>query len=163
GGHFKAHVDTPTSTNMFASLVVCLPTQFMGGELVVRRGEQSHSIDWANQDPASSSLKWAAFYSDVEHEIHEITSGHRITLTYNIHRLEPAELLHKVHTVDIKSLPMFRMFENALSDPTFAPNGTKLGFGCFHSYATSPRSSDPPVLVGRDLALKQVVNLLGLQ
>ena len=36
GGHFKAHVDTPRSKEMFGSLVVCLPSQFTGGELVTR-------------------------------------------------------------------------------------------------------------------------------
>ena len=27
-------------------------------------------------------IKWAAFYSDVEHEILPVTEGHRVTLTY---------------------------------------------------------------------------------
>ena len=36
GGHFKVHVDTPQSGQMFGSLVVCLPTQFSGGALVTR-------------------------------------------------------------------------------------------------------------------------------
>ncbi|KAL6041578.1 Fe2OG dioxygenase domain-containing protein [Balamuthia mandrillaris] len=35
GGHFKAHVDTPRGHDMFGSLVVCFPTAFQGGELVV--------------------------------------------------------------------------------------------------------------------------------
>ena len=34
GGHFKAHLDTPRSKEMFGSLVVCLPSVFTGGELV---------------------------------------------------------------------------------------------------------------------------------
>lgn len=37
-GCFKAPVDTPRRENMFGSLVVCLPTQFTGGALVMRRG-----------------------------------------------------------------------------------------------------------------------------
>ena len=34
GGHFRSHMDTPKSKEMFGSLVVCLPTQFTGGSLV---------------------------------------------------------------------------------------------------------------------------------
>ena len=30
-------------------------------------------------------LKWAAFYSDCEHEVHEVTAGYRLTLTYNLY------------------------------------------------------------------------------
>ena len=40
GGFFKAHVDTPRSEKMFGSLVVCLPTQFTGGELIVSASSQ---------------------------------------------------------------------------------------------------------------------------
>ena len=50
GGFFKAHVDTPRSEKMFGSLVVCLPTQFTGGELVyvVRHHKQEIKYDWSS-------------------------------------------------------------------------------------------------------------------
>ena len=38
--------------------------------------------DWSKDD---SNISWAAFYSDVEHEVLEVTEGHRITLTYNLY------------------------------------------------------------------------------
>ena len=44
GGFFKAHVDTPRSEKMFGSLVVCLPTQFTGGELIVRHHKEEIKI-----------------------------------------------------------------------------------------------------------------------
>ena len=40
GGFFNVHVDTPRSEKMFGSLVVCLPTNFTGGELMVRTSSQ---------------------------------------------------------------------------------------------------------------------------
>ncbi len=39
--------------------------------------------DWSAQK--GEAIKWAAFYSDCEHEVLEVTSGHRITLTYNLY------------------------------------------------------------------------------
>jgi len=38
--------------------------------------------DWSKND---SCVSWAAFYSDVEHEVLEVANGHRITLTYNLY------------------------------------------------------------------------------
>ena len=34
---------------------------------------------------APPSISWAAFYSDCEHEVLEVTEGHRLTLTYNLY------------------------------------------------------------------------------
>ncbi|KAK4695497.1 hypothetical protein P7C71_g2267, partial [Lecanoromycetidae sp. Uapishka_2] len=39
--------------------------------------------DWSNED--ADVISWAAFYSDCEHEVQEVESGHRITLTYNLY------------------------------------------------------------------------------
>ncbi|KAL6043448.1 Fe2OG dioxygenase domain-containing protein [Balamuthia mandrillaris] len=109
GGHFKAHVDTPRGDGMFGSLVVCLPTAFQGGELVVRHaqsealfhlsmtsndekhrgteGEEQKGGGGGGKDLGGPrcQVKWAAFYSDCEHEILPVTEGHRITLTYNLY------------------------------------------------------------------------------
>ena len=85
GGFFKAHVDTPRSEKMFGSLVVCLPTQFTGGELIVRHNKQEIKYDWSSTaSDTSSTLYWAAFFSDVEHEVLPVSEGHRVTLTYNL-------------------------------------------------------------------------------
>jgi hypothetical protein len=35
GGHFAPHKDTPRGNDMFGTLVVCLPSQFGGGQLVL--------------------------------------------------------------------------------------------------------------------------------
>ena len=86
GGHFKAHIDTPRSGDMFGSLVVCLPTQFTGGELVTRHKGQEVRFDWSSSpDNPMKKVSWAAFFSDVEHEVLPVTDGHRLTLTYNLY------------------------------------------------------------------------------
>jgi predicted 2-oxoglutarate/Fe(II)-dependent dioxygenase YbiX len=77
-GFFKSHLDTPRAPNMFGSLVVCLPTEFAGGELVLRGpGGVQYTQDWGSSSAESPALQWAAFYSDVEHEILPVTSGYR--------------------------------------------------------------------------------------
>ena len=85
GGHFKSHVDTPRSKDMFGSLVVCLPSEFTGGALVTRHQGHEVTFDWSS----STTTHWAAFFSDVEHEVLPVTSGHRITLTYNLYYSAP--------------------------------------------------------------------------
>ncbi|XP_065908944.1 uncharacterized protein [Dysidea avara] len=85
GGFFKPHVDTPQSGQMFGSLVVCLPTQFSGGELVVRHQNEEIKYDWSSTaSTPSTSLCWAMFFSDIEHEVLPVIEGYRVTLTYNL-------------------------------------------------------------------------------
>ena len=81
-GCFKAHVGTPHGGNMFGSLVVCLPSQFTGGSLVTRQQGQEIDYDWSSpaNDPVQN-IQWAAFFSDVEHEILPIADGHRTRMT----------------------------------------------------------------------------------
>ena len=83
-GHFKPHLDTPRSGSMLGSLVVCFSSSFAGGALVTRHLGQEVIFDWALSFQGSNCIQWAAFYCDVEHEILPVTSGHRITMTYNL-------------------------------------------------------------------------------
>ena len=56
GGFFKAHVDTPRSKKMFGNLVVCLPTRFTGGELIVRHNKQEIKYDWSSTASDTTTL-----------------------------------------------------------------------------------------------------------
>lgn len=43
------------------------------------------AFDWSLTElPSEPVLQWGAFYSDCMHEVHKVTSGARITLTYNL-------------------------------------------------------------------------------
>ncbi|EME83948.1 uncharacterized protein MYCFIDRAFT_152230 [Pseudocercospora fijiensis CIRAD86] len=83
-GKFKAHVDTPRSEEQLGSLVVSLPVAHDGGQLAVRNAGQELIFDWSQKSGAPAYIERAAFYSDCEHEVYEVTSGHRVTLTYNL-------------------------------------------------------------------------------
>lgn len=50
-----------------------------GGNLRVTHKGHDTIFDWGGDNP--NEIKWAAFYSDCEHEALEVISGHRITLT----------------------------------------------------------------------------------
>ncbi len=82
GGFFAAHRDTEKMPNMLATLVVNLPSEHTGGELIVSHGGQSYSYLFADSDGFHPAF--VAFYADCYHEVKPVTSGYRINLIYNL-------------------------------------------------------------------------------
>lgn len=64
---------------MFGTLVICLPSKYEGGKLVV-----SHNGSRQEFSTAACQPSFAAWYSHVLHEIKGVTSGYRLVLTYNL-------------------------------------------------------------------------------
>lgn len=82
GDFFKPHQDTEKLDNMVATLVIILPSNHEGGELIINHcGEKKI---FQSNDPKLNKLLCIAFYADCYHEVKEITSGHRVSLTYNL-------------------------------------------------------------------------------
>lgn len=78
-------------------------------------------FDWSSQ---TENIQWAAFYSDCEHEVLEVTSGHRITLTYNLYmRRGMGELTGHSKTLNAQHLPAYKEVESALASPEFMAEG----------------------------------------
>jgi hypothetical protein len=103
---FKNHKDTPKSQKNIATLVVCLPTKFKGGELKIN----SRKYDLKPKD--NSSITLIAFSGDIDHEVLPIISGNRITITYDIFAPDDdhyiKELKHNIYDykdLEILSLP----------------------------------------------------------
>ncbi|MGB8700209.1 MAG: 2OG-Fe(II) oxygenase [Thermosynechococcaceae cyanobacterium] len=84
GCFFVNHRDTEKTPGMFATLAVVLPSQYSGGELLIRHCDQEVRLDLRCSDP--SEVAFAAFYADCVHEVLPITSGCRLTLVYNLVR-----------------------------------------------------------------------------
>ena len=82
GGFFAAHRDTEKIPDMFATLVVNLPSEHEGGELIVSHGGQSHTYSFADSD--GFHPPFVAFYADCYHEVKPVTAGYRINLVYNL-------------------------------------------------------------------------------
>lgn len=165
GGFFKAHVDTPRSNKMFGSLVVCLPTQFLGGALVTRHRDHEIKFEWSSPcDDPRKTVSWAVFFSDVEHEVLPVTEGHRITLTYNLYSMSlSASYRTPVHNVAIN--PLYRELRAALGNPTFMRKGAVLGFRSHHLYAyedLNETTNLPILLKGADRMVYSVARYLGL-
>lgn len=99
---------------------MCLPCEHQGGQLVVRHQGQVQTFDWSG---SSKDIKWAAFYSDCEHEVLEVTSGHRITLTYNLYMRHSLGDTRRNRAFDLEQLPAYQLVKEALAKPDFMPNG----------------------------------------
>ncbi|MEC3965804.1 2OG-Fe(II) oxygenase [Flagellimonas halotolerans] len=83
GDFFLSHKDSEKEKGMFGSLVIGLPSQYTGGELVIRFDGNEVTADFANANPGHT-LNYAAFYADCDHEVKLLTSGHRVCLVYNL-------------------------------------------------------------------------------
>jgi len=84
GSFFVPHRDTEKAPGMFATLVIVLPSEYSGGELLIRHKDREARLDLCPSDPSEATF--AAFYADCRHEVLPITAGHRLTLVYNLLR-----------------------------------------------------------------------------
>ena len=111
--------------------MVSLPSAHEGGQLTVSNtgaADQSVVFDWSTtDDTAPAEIKWAAFYSDCEHEVHEVISGHRVTLTYNLFLTRGAgHLAGASAALDSTQLPLYEGLQAALENPGFLRRGLYL-------------------------------------
>ena len=130
GGFFKDHKDTPRSPAMFASLVLCLPSPFEGGQLVIKHRSGRKVYDWGKAAQDSCQVQWAAFYSDCTHEILPVTEGVRTTVTYNLYVDDMTVQDHLKGATNKFSDEL----ADALKQHAFLTNGGILGFACEHAY-----------------------------
>lgn len=84
------------------------------------------TYDWSTspEEDDHARIRWAVFYSDVEHEVLEVTSGHRITLTYNLYAVRGNGLLAgHCPTLDPAHLPLFQFAKGILVKKDFMTEG----------------------------------------
>ncbi len=182
GGFFKAHVDTPRSDDMFGSLVVVLTTVHDGGSLILRKGGKEWTFDSAKAvrsespegDQAASQTNptvphaaFIAFFSDVEHEVAPVSSGYRVTLTYNLYRklASSSEIESSAYSdVETKIKGALGLL---LKNPKFFAQGGQLGFGLDHQYAINPKTTKlkdiEQHLKGTDQVIKQICESFSLK
>ncbi|MBA3900587.1 MAG: 2OG-Fe(II) oxygenase [Bacteroidetes bacterium] len=83
GDFFLSHKDSEKEPGMFGTLIIGLPSTHSGGELLIRFDGKENTIDFSL--PASNyKMPYVAFFADCDHEIKPITSGHRVSLVYNL-------------------------------------------------------------------------------
>ncbi|MEM1122791.1 MAG: 2OG-Fe(II) oxygenase [Bacteroidota bacterium] len=83
GDFFLPHKDSEKEKGMFATLIISLPSEHTGGELVIQFEGQEEVIDFSGAT-SNYKLPYVAFYADCEHEVKPVTSGYRVNLVYNL-------------------------------------------------------------------------------
>ena len=154
---------------MFGSLVVVFPTQHEGGSLKFRHAGREWTFDSAaivkeQEDP---TIAFAAFYSDIDHEVTPVTSGHRVTLTYNLYFSDeqPTTFPAPVPIPSTSQTAFKEVLSQLLSEPTFLPEGGFLGFGLQHVYPVDPTANVQNLmnrLKGSDAIIQRVCAELSL-
>lgn len=183
GGKFRSHRDTPRSSSMVGSLVVCLPIPHEGGTLIVHHPTNGQSVkyEWdvsLSDKKNMSRIQWCAFYGDCPHAILPVTSGYRATLTYNLYLDEESnqqaattcadqKIFSDPPAVSVSSAPFHSLLSLLLRSPLFMPNGGKLGIFCHHGYAHTSESTvknlNPRMLKGGDSVIYEAARALGLK
>jgi hypothetical protein len=176
GSYFKPHVGTPRSKEMFGSLVIVFPTHYEGGALLLRhRGhERIFNPGQALESGALDrpSIGYVAFLNDIEQDVAPVTSGHCVTLTYNLyfdddggHVSEKDAVSELLNPPNPPNQDGFREAFNALlENPEFMAEGGTLAFGLRHGY---PFNYDLKpiydVLKGSDTVVYQCARALGFE
>ncbi|KIX09823.1 uncharacterized protein Z518_00904 [Rhinocladiella mackenziei CBS 650.93] len=81
---FLPHKDTEKVPGMFGTLVICLSSMHEGGDLVLSHGDDT--VEFKTSPTSAFGMSFAAWYSDVLHQVKPVTKGYRLVLTYNLIR-----------------------------------------------------------------------------
>lgn len=142
--------------------------------LVVRNrfGEMKHDM---SNDGSDTTVRWAAFYSTTEHEVETVTSGHRITITYNLFvekkKIKEEKFSNSAEEIaqdNLQKVTFYRELAQQLQNQKFYPKGGILGFGLEHAYPfSSGGSSDLNSMINylksNDNVLRNIGVTLGLK
>ncbi len=157
---------------MFGSLVVVFPTPHEGGALFLRHLGHEWYFDSAQALAAADqpTIGYVAFFSDVEHEVAHVTSGNRITLTYNLYFDDPRGPVSENDAASEHLIPprlpnregFSEAFKALLENPEFMADGGTLAFGLRHVYPIDNSLEHVyNVLKGSDAAVYQSMRALG--
>ena len=77
---------TEKAPGMFATLVIALPAEHTGGDVVVQLKDEERILK--TQGLCDFGYSYLAWYADVNHSVSKLETGHRLVLTYNLVRQE---------------------------------------------------------------------------
>lgn len=152
GGHFAPHKDTPRGSDMFGTLVVCLPSQFGNGKLVLSHRGVVQKYDWGEAirvQKKPNQLHWAAFFGDVDHQIERIWFGARVTLTYLLRRGAGGAPPPETACEDLAP-GVQEAWRALLADRSFLPKGGTLAYPCCHLYHQDARFQQSRLPITRE-------------
>ncbi|KAF8596409.1 hypothetical protein BDV93DRAFT_480289 [Ceratobasidium sp. AG-I] len=134
GSHFLPHVDTEKSPEMFATMVIVLPSHFEGAAVCLAHSSQQQILHSGGPDTASQTAV-LAWYTDVTHEVKPVTFGYRFALAYNLLRsnTSKAPLPSPQDAVSIALRKALTLWVGAIENGYDAPS--KLAWFLDHRYS----------------------------
>ncbi|TRM62146.1 hypothetical protein BD626DRAFT_500060 [Schizophyllum amplum] len=166
---FKSHKDTPRGTKSFGTLVMVFPAPHEGGQFLLSSAGNEWTVDAASEilQNGQHHLVYVAFYGDVTHEVRKVTSGHRVTLTWNIFIEEeiPRPLPIPGDMLEYDAVPK-EALAALLADERLLPNGGYVAFGLRYEYPVEDRRSLWDLkrhLKGGDAMIQRACEALGLK
>lgn len=114
-------------SNVWIVSFYIIDSSHTGGNLVFHHRDHSFDFNTSSilESAPSTSVAYVAFYSDVQHEVLEVTSGARITITYNLYydsfRLPPPVLRPRI---PIPENHFTNWFREAYRDAAFIRNAS---------------------------------------
>ena len=172
----EPQVNTLQRETTFGLLVVVFPTPHEGGALVLREDGHEWIFDsgqaLASAAEGQPSIGYTAFYSDVDHiEVAPVTSGHRISLTYNLYfdnggpAFASDTISRRLTRPQVGNEGTFHeAFTALLENPEFLADGGALAFGLRHIYPIKEDlTSVYSILKGSDSVVYQTVRALGYE
>ncbi|KAL8649749.1 MAG: hypothetical protein Q9210_004216, partial [Variospora velana] len=165
-GRHRPYFDGRQGECHIASLVVCLPSVYEGGALIIRH-EQGNKLvfDWNAND---SNIKWAAYRIDCSKEVEQVRSGHRVTLEYELWAVagRPSTINHQLYSIFTPSQTvLYKLLNDMLAIDSFLRRGQVLGVFCVCEYdhtSASAQQRFPNALEGPDFVVYAVCRALGL-
>jgi hypothetical protein len=165
---------------MFGSLVIVFPTPHEGGALLLRYCGHEWVLEFGQRLAAAHepSIGYVAFLNDIEHEVAQVISGHRVTLTYNLYFGDGGRTVssggaakeHLSLSPAVNENAFRETLQALLENPEFLPDGGTLAFGMRHVYPIPDATNDPnplgPIsstLKGSDAVVYQTTHGLGFQ
>jgi hypothetical protein len=160
---------------MFGSLVIVFPTPHEGGALLLRHRDHEWSFNSGQELTAEHqpTIGYVAFFSDIEHEVAPLVSGHRVTLTYNLYFGDDGPISAIGTASDNRFPPLARAsnehsfreaFNSLLANPEFLADGGTLAFGLRHVYPIKKSLEHVySILKGSDAIVYESVRALGFQ
>jgi len=148
---------------MFATVLIILPSEYTGGQVVVSHPLTTKTIDFAPNSLRSTAV--FAWYTDVKHEVKPVTAGYRLALSYNmIHTARvPKPLVPQMEDSVTKLKNILRKWSKDRYKE--CPETPLLAYILDHEYSTHNLNEGVQALKGADAhrvtSLRQVTEDLG--
>jgi len=143
---------------MFATLVIVLPSEFTGGEIHVSHGGENKIFDNAKDSAFETTI--LAWYTDVTHEVKEITSGYRLALSYHLINASPGIGSPHLPSGDSSLQHLREIFSKWSNNEYPSLKGNEaVAYRCTHMY--SDASLREVVLKGEDQHLASILKDAG--